>query len=150
MDLRRGDLIEVQWADIFEDSVGNPEKAEMATRVSIGYFWCQKVSHSIPCLVTTTTIDGDTSGQNGYCIYPIAVVIRIRMIRRGKGKVYREQPSFTWAELESLGGKGDGLNRTGDAGKRSRTPKVRGTRHSAIDVQEVPEVCGSETPAAVE
>lgn len=144
MELRKGDLIEVLWLDILEDSVGDPDRAELAPRVSVGYFWSVTMSHGIQALVTTTTIDVGTTGQNGYCIYPLDAVSNIKIIRRGKGKVYREQPSFSWAQLEGVGGSGTGLGDSGDAGERSGPGKVRGTRTKPVHREEVREGGGAE------
>lgn len=144
MELRKGDLIEVLWLDILEDSVGDPDRAELAPRVSVGYFWSVTVSHGIQALVTTTTIDVGTTGQNGYCIYPLDAVSNIKIIRRGKGKVYREQPSFSWAQLEGVGESCTGLGDSGDAGERSGPGKVRGTRAKPVHREEVRESGGTE------
>ena len=100
MEFRRGDLVEVQWLDILEDSVGDPDQAELAPRVSVGYFWAVRKSHGIDALVTTTTIDVGTTGQNGYCIYPLDAVARIKMIRKGRGKAHKEQVAFVFPAVE--------------------------------------------------
>ena len=81
-ELIRGDLIEVHWVDILEDSVGDPAEAVVAPRITVGYFWEQKISKGVPVFVTTTTIDKEDTSQNGYCAYPEAVITRIKMIRR--------------------------------------------------------------------
>jgi hypothetical protein len=122
MELRRGDLIEVHWVDIYEDVIGDPERADVAPRISIGYFWAIKPG----VFVTTTTMDSEATGQNGYCAYPLACVTLVKMIRRGKGKVYRERPSFSYDVPSGHGVGGAGLADAGDPGKRSRTGKVRG------------------------
>lgn len=82
----RGDLVEVSWTDIFEDSVGNPDSAELAVRISIAYYWGVRESHGIKCLVTTTTMDGKDHSQSGYCIYPEGVVKGVKMVRRKRGR----------------------------------------------------------------
>lgn len=137
MELRKGDLIEVLWLDILEDSVGDPDKSELAPRVSVGYFWGVKGSHGIQALTTTTTIDVGTTGQNGYCIYPLDAVSNIKVIRRGKGKVYREQPSFSWSKPQGVGGDSEGLVGVGDAGEQRGPGKVRGTRAKPVHREEV-------------
>lgn len=81
-ELIRGDLIEVHWLDIFEDSVGNPDEAEVAPRISVGYFWERKETKGVRVFVTTTTIDREDTSQNGYCAYPEVVITRIKSIRR--------------------------------------------------------------------
>jgi len=77
----RGDLVEVQWVDIFEDSTGDPENAQLAPRLSVGYFWGRRESQGIDCIVTTTTMD-DANDQNGWCCYPEPCVRRIKIIRK--------------------------------------------------------------------
>lgn len=147
MELRKGDLIEVLWLDILEDSVGDPDKSELAPRVSVGYFWGVKESHGIKALTTTTTIDVGTTGQNGYCIYPLEAVSNIKVIRRGKGKVYREQPSFSWIQSSGHGGPSAGLGGAGDAGEQRGAGKVRGPRAKPVHREEVPR--GGEPEAQV-
>ena len=82
----RGDVVEIVWVDISEDSTGDPEAAELAKRTSFGLFWGEKDDKGIPTLITTTTIDHDTSGQNGYCIYPRACVTSLKVIKRARKK----------------------------------------------------------------
>lgn len=94
MELRRGDLIEVQWLDIFEDPVGNPDAGEVATRLSIGYFWGVRQSAGIDAFITTTTIDVVDEGTNGYCCYPLAVIADVKLIKRGRGKRYKASPVY--------------------------------------------------------
>jgi len=89
MELRRGDLIEVKWLDIFEDPVGNPDAASVATRLSIGYFWGLAESAGVTAFVTTTTIDNVDEGTNGYCCYPLSIIVSLKLVRKGRGKAYR-------------------------------------------------------------
>jgi hypothetical protein len=81
-DPERGDLIQVDWVDIFEDPAGDPHSAELLRRTSFGLFWDRRDDDGIPVLVTTTTLDPHDSGQQGYCIYPSACVTRIKVIKR--------------------------------------------------------------------
>lgn len=83
--LQRGDFIEVTWADILEDPVGDPEKAELAIRKTLAIYWDERVSEGVPSLVTTTTLDADGSHQQGFCIYPRACVLKVELIKRKKG-----------------------------------------------------------------
>ena len=82
MDLARGDLLRVEWVDIAEDPVGNPAVAQLARRTSYGLFWAFQESLGVPCVVTTTTVDHDVSGQNGYVIYPVGCVRGVVVIKR--------------------------------------------------------------------
>jgi len=107
MEFRRGDLVEVQWLDILEDSVGDPDRAELAPRVSVGYFWMVRESHGISALVTTTTIDVGATGQNGYCIYPLDAVAKIKMIRKGRGKAHKAQEVFVFPPNKPAAEQGD-------------------------------------------
>ncbi len=81
----KGDLVEIHWVDIYEDITGDPEKALLYRRVSVGFFWGEKEDHGIPVLVTTTTIDKD-SADSGYVIYPRCCVTSIKVIRRKRRK----------------------------------------------------------------
>jgi hypothetical protein len=79
----RGDLLEVHWVDIAEDTLGDPDKADLARRVSYGLFWDKKDVMGIPCTVTTTTLDPtELVGQSGWCIYPDACIIALKIVRR--------------------------------------------------------------------
>lgn len=140
MELRKGDLIEVQWLDIYEDLTGDPDKGDVYQRVSIGYFWSIRAGqHGVSVFVTTTTMDGDENGQNGYCAYPASCVAKVKMIRRGKGKVYREQPAFEWPQSAGDGVPRERLADPGDAAEQRTTGKIRGTRDGSGDVSQVPE-----------
>lgn len=78
----RGDLVQIDWVDIFEDSVGNPDRAELAARTSIGFFWARKSDRGVECVVTTTTMDAGDHSVSGYCIYPLSCVVKMRIIKR--------------------------------------------------------------------
>lgn len=82
LELLRGDLLRVEWVDIAEDPLGNPALASLARRTSYGLFWGFQESHGVACLVTTTTVDHDVSGQNGYVIYPVGCVRTVEVIKR--------------------------------------------------------------------
>lgn len=83
----RGDLTEVRWVDIAEDPCGNPDSATLSRRTSYGLFWEQRQDHGIDVVVTTTTVDENHHDQAGYCIYPLACVVRLKVIKRArKGK----------------------------------------------------------------
>lgn len=110
LDLRRGDIISVQWADIFEDAVGDPDTAELASRLSVGLYWDLKVSHDIHALVTTTTIDKDASKQNGYCIYPLECVLEVKVIKRTRKKG-KQHGTVGHQRLEQVGEAGTGQTR---------------------------------------
>lgn len=84
--LRQGDVISVHWVDIYEDSVGDPGKAELAPRFSVGLYWGARKSHGIESLVTTTTLDVEDSNQQGYCIYPLSCVLKLGILKRTRRK----------------------------------------------------------------
>ena len=82
----RGDVIRVHWLDVQEDPVGSPETCVPASRVSLGLFWAHEQRGEVDCLVTTTTIDTDGPHQQGYCVYPYALIRRIEVIKRARRK----------------------------------------------------------------
>ena|SRR3990172_11639165 len=84
--LSRGDLIEIVWVDICEDSIGNPDKTDLLRRTSFGLFWETKLSHGVNSIVTTTTLEEDHS-QSGYCIYPTSCIIDLKVIKKAKRKL---------------------------------------------------------------
>jgi hypothetical protein len=79
-------MIEVSWVDIYEDVTGDPDKARLAKRPSLGYFWGRTVFEGIPVLVTTNTLDTELSGQQGYCCYPEACIVAVKVIKRKRRK----------------------------------------------------------------
>lgn len=79
-----GDLIEVHWVDIAEDSTGDPSTATLSRRTSYGLYWGHGEDGGIPVIVTTTTLDVDVLGQSGYCIYPVACVVKLLVVRRAR------------------------------------------------------------------
>ena len=80
----RGDLVEVTWVDIYEDATGNPDTAKLARRITYGLFWEERLDGDVPVLVTTTTLDKDGPAQQGYCIYPRACVVSLKVIKRAR------------------------------------------------------------------
>lgn len=83
--LLRGDLLKIVWVDIYEDTTGDPNRANLAQRTSYGLFWSRGESFGLPVIVTTTTLDEAVAGQgqcNGYCIYPEAVVRELRIVKK--------------------------------------------------------------------
>ncbi len=88
----RGDLLEIQWVDVNEDVTGDPNKPALAHRTSFGLFWNHTSDSGIPCLVTTTTIDGAAQdGQNGWCIYPVSCIKKMKVVRRSHKPRARRQ-----------------------------------------------------------
>lgn len=79
--LERGDLVEVHWVDIVESVDSDPAEAQLALRISIGYFHGEKESKGFPCIVTSTTKDEEVT-QSGWCIYPKCVIASVKVIKR--------------------------------------------------------------------
>ncbi len=89
--LQRGDLIRVEWVDIAEEPSGNPATAQLARRTSYGLFWGLQESFAFSCLVTTTTVDHDVQGQNGYTIYPLGCLRDVTVIKRARRSSARKK-----------------------------------------------------------
>ena len=83
---QKGDLVEVCWVDISEDPTGDPDKAELCKRVSYALYWNKRQSNGVECVVTTTTRDHEAEAQQGYCIYPAACVLSMKVIKRARRK----------------------------------------------------------------
>jgi hypothetical protein len=81
----RGDLIQLDWVDIYEDPTGDPGKAVLKRRTSYAIFWDRRQDPSgLEVIVTTTTLDDDVTAQQGYCIYPAACVMALKVIKRSR------------------------------------------------------------------
>jgi hypothetical protein len=81
----RGDIVQIDWVDIYEDPIGDPEKATLKRRKSYAVFWDRRQDVSgTEVIVTTTTIDEDVPAQQGFCIYPAACVLGMRVIKRAR------------------------------------------------------------------
>lgn len=78
----RGDVVRVTWLDILEDPAGNPDTCKASERVSFGLYWAEEMRGPAKCLITTTTIDKDSTGQQGYCCYPIGCILNIDVVKR--------------------------------------------------------------------
>lgn len=78
----RGDVVSVEWVDIYEDPTGDPAEATLMRRTSYGLFWERREDNGMPVLITTTTLDREDSAQHGYCIYPAACVVKLRIVKR--------------------------------------------------------------------
>jgi len=81
----RGDLVQIDWVDIYEDPIGDPDKAILKRRTSYAVFWDRHPDASgLDAIVTTTTVDEDVAAQQGFCIYPAACVVGLRVIKRAR------------------------------------------------------------------
>lgn len=80
----RGDLVRVEWRDIYEDVTGDPDRPQLARRTSFGLFWGSTVQDGIPCIVTTTTRDEQGTNQLGYCIYPSSCVVKLTIVKKAR------------------------------------------------------------------
>jgi hypothetical protein len=81
----RGDLVQIDWVDIYEDPIGDPDKAVLKRRTSYAVFWDRHADAcGLDAIVTTTTVDEDVAAQQGFCIYPAACVIGLRVIKRAR------------------------------------------------------------------
>jgi hypothetical protein len=82
---QRGDLVQIDWVDIYEDPIGDPERAAVKRRTSYAVFWDRrKEADGVEVIVTTTTIDDDAPTQQGYCIYPATCVLSLKVIKRAR------------------------------------------------------------------
>ena len=79
----KGDLLQIDWVDIFENSVGDPRTAKLARRTSFGLLWEVGEDDGVPVIVTTTTIDKDP-GQEGFCIYPTSCVTEVQVVKKAR------------------------------------------------------------------
>lgn len=80
----RGDVVSVDWVDIFEDVTGDPDQARLSRRTSYGLFWDRREDDGVPSIITTTTVDREDLGQQGFCIYPAACVVALKIIKRAR------------------------------------------------------------------
>jgi hypothetical protein len=80
---KRGDLVRVDWLDIYENATGNPDEAKLARRSTFGLYWEKRTDEGVRVLVTTTTVDEEGHWQVGYSIYPLACVVKLAVIKRG-------------------------------------------------------------------
>lgn len=83
--LLQGTVIKLHWLDIYEDSVGDTQKAELGLRHTYTLFWDIKISKGIDCIVTCNTVDKDTT-QQGWCCTPLLLVPKIEVIKRPSKK----------------------------------------------------------------
>ena len=90
--MTRGDLLEITWVDITEDSTGDPNVAALSKRISFGFFWAEVDSLGIPSLITTMTRDEDVEEQAGWCIYPKCCILSIEVIKRKRQRKKKNVP----------------------------------------------------------
>jgi hypothetical protein len=76
-----GTPVAVYWEDIQEDSVGDPDSAETAERISFGLYMGKKKKGGRLYLTTTTTVEGwearKYGEQSGWCAYPVGAVVKL-------------------------------------------------------------------------
>ncbi len=82
--MNRGDLVQVTWTDIQESVTGSPDEAEVLIRNSVGYYWDEVTRNQQPLLITTTTIDSGDPSDFGWCAYPQACVLALKVIKKAK------------------------------------------------------------------
>lgn len=78
----RGDVVRVEWVDIYEDPTGDPAHATLSHRSSCGMYYGESESHGVPVVVTTTTEDKDGDEHSGFCCYPKACVLALHVVKR--------------------------------------------------------------------
>ena len=80
--LKRGDIVIVHWLDI-TGSDGMPDRVSLAQSQSLGYYYEQRKSQGLDCIVTTRSknTDKDMHEWDGADIYPLSVVTRVERVR---------------------------------------------------------------------
>ncbi len=85
---KRGDLVRVDWLDIYENATGNPDEAKLSRRSTFGLYWERRTDDGVRVLVTTTTVDEEGGPyQAGYAIYPMACVLKLTVVKQGAAKL---------------------------------------------------------------
>lgn len=83
--MNSGDPVIVTWLDISSDAVGDPKKARLFTRRTVGIFerYCiQKYDKKrVKVLICKTTMDEDDDSQSGYDVYPVSVVLKVQELQ---------------------------------------------------------------------
>jgi hypothetical protein len=74
--IKRGDPVIVHWLDIHHDGTDDPANAELAPCRTRGFFVCEKTSHGIESLVTSST-DHPGAEFMGWDIFPLSVVTKL-------------------------------------------------------------------------
>lgn len=74
-------VLEVHWSDITEDPTGDPTKAHMVKRRSLGRMYSFGRDEGIPVLVLTLTRDADNDSQSGWFCIPLAVIHSLEIIK---------------------------------------------------------------------
>lgn len=100
-ELQRGDLLKLRWADITEDSVGDPSKAACDIRTTYALWWREfKDAEGREYVVTTNTLDGDSTHQQGWTCYPKQTILSIEVIRRARRRRKKHAaPTVTQASV---------------------------------------------------
>jgi hypothetical protein len=85
---KRGDLVEIVWADITEGPTANPDEMRPMLRQTVGLWWDRKPlifgKKRMNVVVTTTTLDEQGHDFSGGCAYPEGCIVSLKVLRRAK------------------------------------------------------------------
>jgi hypothetical protein len=83
---KRGDVVEVIWADITEAPIANPDDVRPMLRKSVGVYWDRWPimfgKKRLTVVVTTTTVDEQGHEQSGGCAYPVGCIVSLKVLKR--------------------------------------------------------------------
>lgn len=81
---KAGDMVLVEWQDIYENPTGSTASAKPARLISLAYFVEWRGRGQQRQLITTNCFDLDTNEPFGCCSYPAGVVISITLVADSK------------------------------------------------------------------
>lgn len=84
LELTQKTLLKLSWADITDDTVGDPDEAHLTERHTYALFWSlvEDEVTGIDCMVLTYTDDPDVAAQQGWLCVPLDVISEVEVVRR--------------------------------------------------------------------
>lgn len=91
--IKRGDVIEIHWADILNDATGDISKAAPSPRITYGIFdrweyeeveWADGEVHKVRFLVCKLTRDVGEQDQCGWDVYPKGCIMKVVKVKDGR------------------------------------------------------------------
>lgn len=80
--LKKHTLCKIQWYDVQEDSVGDPNNAHLVSRTTFSLFWGTKMQPGtkIRNVIFSATVDPDGDSQSGWLCIPLSLINKLEVI----------------------------------------------------------------------
>lgn len=90
----RGDHVQIVWADITGGGRDDPDEMELFKwEPHLGYYYGERISYGIPCVVLVTTMPTPENREVGTDIFPQPLILSLKVTKRVNRRKKKEAPS---------------------------------------------------------